>query len=56
MERLYHPDTIVTADEIQKATEYMERHGMAISELSLSRILGVRQVFRRRTMKLGDLM
>lgn len=56
MEKLYNPDKVVTAEEIQGAARFMEKRGMPISELSLSKILGVRQVFRKRAIKLGDLM
>lgn len=50
MERLYHPDSIVTAEEIMEAAEFMERRGMPVSEFSLSRMLGVSQVFRKRSL------
>lgn len=56
MERLYYPDTVVTIEEILEAAEFMEKYGMPISEFSLSKMLGVRQVFRKRSMKLGDFM
>lgn len=55
VERLYNPDKVVTAEEIQEAAGFMGKRGMPISEMSLSKMLGVRQVFRKRTMKLGDL-
>jgi hypothetical protein len=50
IERLYHPDKLVTTEEILEAIDLMERHGMPVSEFSLSRILGVSQVFRKRMM------
>lgn len=55
-ESLYHPDQKVTEKEIQEASRFMERHGIPISEFSLSKMLGVSQVFRKRAMKLGDLI
>jgi len=54
--KLYNPDTVVTTEEIQEAYRFMERRGIPISEFSLSKMLGVRQVFRKRAMKLSDLM
>ena len=54
--RLYNPDKVVTANEIQEAAKFMEKRGMPISEASLSKMLGVTQVFRKRAMELGDLV
>jgi len=54
MEALYHPDRIVTEGEIQEAARFMEKRGIPISEASLSKMLGVRQVFRKRMIKLDD--
>lgn len=51
VERLYHPDKLVTAEEVLEAVEYMERQGMSVSAFSLSRMLGVSQVFRKRSLK-----
>ncbi|SHJ18357.1 TniQ protein [Malonomonas rubra DSM 5091] len=48
VENLYRPDRVVTDEEICAALRYMECEGMAVSELALSRLLGVRQVFRKR--------
>lgn len=55
MEALYHPGSIVTEVEIQEAVRFMKSHGIPTSEFSLSKMLGVRQVFRKRTMKLANL-
>lgn len=54
MEKLYYPDKVITVEEILKATEFMEKRGMPVSELSLSKMLGVRQVFRKRSVKMGN--
>jgi hypothetical protein len=48
IERLYRPDRFVTETEIREALWYMESRGMVYSELALSRLLGVGQVFRKR--------
>lgn len=56
MEALYHPDRVVTEDEIRNAIRFMENQRITVSELALSRLLGVRQVFRKRTLKLCDLL
>lgn len=52
IENLYHPDRKVTKEEILEATIYMERNEMPVSEASLSKILGVSQVFRKRDFRL----
>lgn len=48
IENLYHPDTVVTVEEIRGAVRFMVKRGMSLSESSLSEMLGVRQVFRKR--------
>ena len=47
-ENLYRPARGLTDEEIRAAIDYMEREGMEMSEAALSRLLGVRQVFRKR--------
>jgi hypothetical protein len=56
VECLYNPDTVVTTEEIQEAAKFMKNQGTSVSDASLSRILGVRQLFRKRSMKLEDLL
>lgn len=51
---LYRPDRVVTDEEIREAIGCMEREGVVVSEASLSRLLGVRQVFRKRKSKMTD--
>lgn len=47
-ELLYRPDRIVSEEEIRAAVGYMKRQGMQVSECSLSELLGVQQIFRKR--------
>ncbi|MGB4598634.1 MAG: TniQ family protein [Trichlorobacter sp.] len=47
---LYRPDRVVSEEEIKAAIAYMEGHGMPVNERSLSRLLGVNQVFRKRSL------
>jgi hypothetical protein len=56
VECLYNPDIVVTTEEIQEAAKFMINQGISVSEASLSRMLGVRQLFRKRSMKLEDLL
>lgn len=51
MESLYHPDRVVSVEEIQEAIAFMNAHGIPVSEFSLSKLVGVRQVFRKRKLK-----
>lgn len=51
MESLYRPDSVVTLMEVQEAVRYMVKRGMSLSESSLSKMLGVRQVFRKRDLR-----
>lgn len=53
IERLYQPDRFVTYAEVQEAIRFMEKYGIDYSELALSRMLGVGQVFRRRKKWIG---
>lgn len=50
-ELLYRPDRIVSEDEIRAAVSYMKRQGLQVSECSLSGLLGVRQIFRKRDLR-----
>lgn len=51
IEQLYRPDRFVTETEIREALWYMDRREMVYSEKALSRLLGVRQVFRKRCLQ-----
>lgn len=53
---LYRPDRTVSEDEIRAAIRYMQSKDMIISELTLSRLLGVHQLFRKRELKLKDFL
>jgi hypothetical protein len=53
---LYRPDRVVSKEEIKAAIAYMEEYGMPVNQQRLSRLLGVHQVFRKRVVKLDDLM
>jgi len=53
---LYHPDRVVSENEFREAIKYMESQGVTILEGTLSNWLGVSQVFRKRHIKLEDLM
>lgn len=52
---LCRPDRIVSDEEIRSAASYLGKRGMTVNEAALSSLLGVRQVFRKRKMKLSDL-
>jgi hypothetical protein len=52
---MYHPDVTITDEEIQSAARYMKKQEMSVSEFSLSKMLGTRDIFRKRKMKIGDL-
>lgn len=54
LSNLYYPDRIVSVEEIAEAIHYMERKKMEVSERTLSKLLGVNQVFRKRKLSLGD--
>lgn len=55
-EKLFHPDKVVTNGEINEAAKHLANNNLLVSEASLSKLLGVNQVFRKRTMILGDLI
>jgi hypothetical protein len=54
-DNMYHPDVTITDEEIQSAARYMKKQEMSVSEFSLSKMLGTRDIFRKRKMKIGDL-
>lgn len=49
MRELYRPDILVAEEEIKAAIAYMGSHGMPVNQQRLSRLLGVHQVFRKRS-------
>ncbi len=51
---LYRPDYSPSDEEIKQAIIYLKTNKQAINETSISKLFGIRNVFRKREKKLGD--